>query len=186
VIVPGVRVGPITRSSTEADLRKAFGADAVKSKDIDIGEGVTQPGTVIYEGIAGKTLAVLWKENRLSAVVICYHEHSGKCLWRTSDGLGFGTTLRDLERRNGKPFELLGFHWDYSGSVTSWQDGKLAGFLKGPGRLTMMLNASAKAEAGLSQDEAQSVAGDKDFLSSHPVMQKLNPAIYSLQMVWPE
>ena len=43
LIVPGVRIGPITPSSTESELRKIFGAAAVRG-DVDIGEGVTEPG----------------------------------------------------------------------------------------------------------------------------------------------
>ncbi|GAB3898789.1 hypothetical protein [Spirosoma agri] len=31
-----------------------------------------------------------------------------------------------MEKRNGKPFRLWGFEWDYGGLVSNWQAGKLA------------------------------------------------------------
>ena len=44
IVEAGVRVGPITASSSAQDLRKAFGDAAVVDKEIDVGEEVTEPG----------------------------------------------------------------------------------------------------------------------------------------------
>jgi uncharacterized protein with HEPN domain len=183
LIVPGERVGPIIASTSEADLRKSFGAAAVLSKDIEIGEGVTEPGTVIYESSPDKALAVTWKDvsrMRPSEVIICYGEIQGNCLWRTADGIGIGTTLKDLERRNGGAFDLAGFGWDYAGRVTSWNGGKLSGM-----RLPMMLGPDSNALYALNEDEKMAVMGEQTVQSSHPLMQKLNPAVYSLQLLFP-
>ncbi len=93
LIVPGERVGPVTASSSEEELRKVLGTEAVKAKDIDIGEGITEPGTVIYEGISGTALALIWKDKsrtRPASIFICYPDAEANCLWRTSDGLGLG------------------------------------------------------------------------------------------------
>jgi hypothetical protein len=193
LIVPGVRVGPIKASSSEEDLRNSFGARAVTSKEIDVGEGMTEPGTVVYEGISGKALGVLWKDKlrtRPSVVFVCYGQirnlkRSGSCSWRTPDGISFGTTLDDLERRNGKPFRLLGFGWDYPGTVVSWEDGRLAKPLTGSGRLLVrLIPIVTRLPSGESSSEA--VMGDKEILSSFPLMQKLNPVVYSLQFEFPE
>jgi hypothetical protein len=35
------------------------------------------------------------------------------------------SALRQLRKLNGKPFVLLGIGWDYSGTVVSWEGGKL-------------------------------------------------------------
>jgi hypothetical protein len=179
IIEPGVRVGPITASTSAEDLRKAFGASAVVDKDIDIGEGTTEPGTDIYETIPGKRLAVLWKDpatrKNPSRVIVCYQLMQGDCMWRTSSGIGINTSLKDLERLNGRPFKLMGFGWDYSGTVSSWEGGTLAKALL----LRLMPD-----EAGANSEEYRTVLGESEFLSSDPAMQKLNPKVYSMDMVF--
>jgi len=179
VIVPSVRVGPITASSSEADLRKAFGAAWVVDKEIDFGEGMFDPGTLIYEKVPGKTLAIRWKDpaSRMAPewFSICYAQPGVDCGWRTADGIGTGTALKDLERRNGGSFTLAGFGWDYSGTVVDWEGGKLGVLKKGPGRLILRLDAPHASAA-----DYKAVRGDAIFSSSHPVMQKLNPRVYSM------
>jgi hypothetical protein len=177
IVEPGVRVGPITASSSADDLRKAFGDSAVAEKDIDVGEGITEPGMVIYEAIPAKRLAVLWKSKKPSKVIVCYQWLQGDCIWRTASGIGFNTTLKDLERLNGRPFKLLGFGWDRSGTVFSWEGGTLATLIKGG--LILQLNPD---EAGTGSDEYRNVLGEGEFLSSLPAMQKLNPTVNSMEL----
>jgi hypothetical protein len=179
IVEPGVRVGPITPSSSTQDLRKAFGASAVVDKDIDIGEGTNEPGTDIYESVPGKRLAVLWADpasrKHPSKVIICYQLPHGDCMWRTPDGIGMNTTLKDLERHNGRPFKLMGFGWDYSGRVSSWEGGNLVTLAKGG--LILQLNPD---EAGINSDDYRTVLGEGEFLSSLPAMQKLNPKVNAM------
>jgi hypothetical protein len=177
IVEPGVRAGPITASSSEDDLRRAFGDSAVADKDIDVGEGVTEPGTVIYGTTPAKRLAVLWKNKRPSRVIICYQWLQGDCMWRTTGGIGFHTSLKDLERLNGRPFKLFGFGWDRSGTVFSFEGGNLAALIKGG--LILQLNPD---EAGTGSDEYRNVLGEGEFLSSLPAMQKLNPTVNSMEL----
>jgi hypothetical protein len=181
VVEPGVRVGPITASSSALDLRKAFGDSNVADKDIDIGEGVTEPGTDIYETMPGKRLAVLWKDlatrKTPAKVIICYQWTQGDCMWRTSNGIGINSSLKDLERLNGRPFNLLGFGWDLAGTVFSWDSGNLASLIKGG-----LILRLTPGEAGTSSEEYQTVLGEGQFLSSLPAMQKLNPTAYQMEM----
>ncbi len=183
-IVPGVRVGPITASSTEGDLRKAFGSVAVVNKDVEIGEGVTEPGTVIDEKHPGRALAILWKDaskRKPATVIVCYLLEEGDCAWKTDSGIGMKTTLKELEARNGRPFILAGFGWDYAGTVSSWEGGTLTPLLKGPGRLTLRLTPTNAQNAKLTPKEFEAVGGEQLMSSRHPVMQKVNPQVYSIQ-----
>lgn len=175
IVEPGVRVGPITASSSVQDLRKAFGDSAVVDGDIDIGEGVTELGTVVDLG-PSKRLAVLWKapHKNPSKVIVCYEWSQGDCMWRTSSGIGMNTTLKDLEKLNGRPFKLLGFGWDLSGTVFSWEGGNLAASSKG---LILRLSPSQT-----DSEEYRTVLGDGEFLSSLPAMQKLNPTVYQMDL----
>lgn len=181
IVEPGVRVGPITASSSEQDLRKVFGDSAIADKDIDVGEGVTEAGTEIYGAIPAKRLAVLWRDpatrKNPSKVIVCYLWMQGDCMWRTSSGIGINTSLEDLERLNGRPFKLLGFGWDYSGTVSSFEGGNLAATIKGG--LILRLTPD---EAGTNSEEYGTVLGEGEFLSNLPAMQKLNPAVYQMDL----
>jgi hypothetical protein len=92
-------------------------------------------------------------------------------------GITIGTTLRELEKINGAPFQLAGFEWDYSGTVTSWGAGKLKDEFAGSYDVTIRLGGKLDS---LSEQESLSVLGDKDFPSNNGVMQKLNPRIYQI------
>src|SRR5580704_10709856 len=61
LIVPGLRVGPVSRASTEKSLLQSLGRDAVK-EDVNIGEGMTQPGLVIYKSDPRRRLDVVWTD----------------------------------------------------------------------------------------------------------------------------
>ena len=182
IVVPGQRVGPITGSSSAQDLRTAFGASVVADKDIELGEGMTEPGTVIYGAIQGQQLAVLWTDpatrRNPKTVIICYLQTEGECRWHTAEGIGMKTTLKDLERLNSRPFKLMGFGWDLSGTVSSWDSGNLAVLTKGPGRLILRLMPD---DAATASEEYRTVLGETEYLSSHPAMQKLNPVVYEME-----
>ena len=94
-----------------------------------------------------------------------------------------GTTLKELERLNGKPFELAGCCFDYGGSVVSFSDGKLASFVGGSGGLRLFLDVRTD---GLTRQEADAVTGDRTISSSHPVMQKINPRVWVMRLDFPE
>ena len=186
LIVPGLRVGPVTRTSTEAALRQSLGKDAVKG-DIEIGEGSTEPGLILFNNDPTRRLAVLWNEEKPAhpgAVVICYGEVEKPCKWHTASGITRGTTLKDLERRNGKPFKLTGFGWDLGGNITSFEGGQLERELRpGEGWLGLTLGPSAVT---LTEKEGAAIDGDKVLTSTHPVLQKSNPLVVSLTLQFAE
>ena len=74
---------------------------------------------------------------------------------------------------NGRPFTLLGFGWDYSGTVSSWRGGSLER-LNRKGRVVVRLTPRPGLEPG------RELSGDQEILSTHPGMQRLDPAIYDL------
>jgi hypothetical protein len=101
------------------------------------------------------------------------------------DGIRIGTTLKALERLNGRPFQLAGFDFDYSGTVTSWLGGRLE-TIGGPAcdikvRLQPVLPKSPSREQ-LAAGEA--TEGDRDFKSSDPNMQFLNPRVYEVLLIY--
>ena len=191
LIVPGLRVGPVTRTSTEAALLRTLGKAAVK-EDVEVGEGMTEPGLVIYKSDPTRTLAVVWGDDKPAhpaSVFICYDSAAARCRWHTASGIGTGTTLRDLERRNGKPFEMVVWGSDVGGNVTSFDGGKLEQELKSYGVLALNLAPHTDPQGEyipkLTSEEAEAVLGEKIVSSSHPVLQKLNPYVASMSLEFP-
>ena len=49
-----------------------------------------------------------------------------RSVWRRSDGIRLGLRANELQRMNGRPFELTGFYWDYGGTIMGFGGDKLA------------------------------------------------------------
>ena len=179
LIVPGKKVGPITPKTSEADLIQVYGKANVQSKDIEVGEGFTEPGTVIYPDDPSKTIQIIWKDqNRRQFPDSIRISSEKKSLWRTTQGISIGTTLKELEKINGKPFSLAGYGWDYGGTVLSWEKGRLENEFERNGRVILRL--SPRETSSVSEKEFQSVEGEKGFSSKNKVMQQLNPFVWEI------
>jgi len=126
LIVPGKRLGPITSNTTRADLVRLFGEANVRDQPVDSGEG-PEPATVVFPKRPSTALAVFWQNNQMDRVMLCHQHEAGPCKWHTADKVSLGTSLRQLEILNSRPFQIEGWGSDVSGNITSWQGGKLAG-----------------------------------------------------------
>jgi len=189
LIVPDLRVGPVTRMSTERELQKVFGRLAVKDK-IGVGEGVDEPGLVIYPGDPARRLEITWNDEQPphpAIIFICPGDDNRACRWHTASGISIGTTLRELERINGRPFEMVGWGSDVGGNVTSFQEGRLEKELNVALKLTLLprIDRNGDYVPKLSAREFSEVEGEKSLRSNHPVLQKLNPHVGALRLVFP-
>jgi hypothetical protein len=178
-ILPG-SAGPVTGKTSEAELVKELGPARVKQADIHVGEGFMEPGTLIDGNDPARALAILWRDPKTrlapSAVHICYGLRAGACLWRTDDGISNGTSLKKLEALHRRPFQLMGFAWDYEGTVMNWSGGALERWA-GTVRLFLRLRPDPERT---SWPEWRQVQGDREYSSAHPAMQKLNPTVYQM------
>jgi len=183
LIVPsgqGAIIGPHT---TRKDLVQAYGAANVVDQDVEVGEGETQPGTAIFPKDPGRLIEILWKDPEKKTIPASAQFSGAKSRWKTAHNISIGTSLKDLERLNGRPFMLAGFGWDYSGTVLSWENGSLAAdFAPAQGRVIIRLDSPI---SGSADKDVHQVLGDRDFPSNHPVMQKLNPIAYQIIVVFP-
>src|SRR5215831_8298187 len=139
LIVPGERVGAITRSSSEADLRKAYGDENVAETDLDISEGEPERGMVIFPNDPERRIQVLWIDRQVKAHPKWIQIDDRRTQWKTDDGITIGTSLSELEGMNGRPFMLTGFGWDYSGTVLNWNGGALEKLKGSWGRIILRL-----------------------------------------------
>jgi hypothetical protein len=163
--------GPITPQTSEADLRKRYGSNAVTPSRIELGEGLTAAGTVLFPGDSLRRLEIIWQDSthrRTPARVILRGTRSR---WGVGQGISLGSSLQELERLNGRPFTLAGFGWDYAGVVVDWNGGALDSLLTGV-KLYLNPGPAQHESAPYSQ-----VLGDRDYSSSLPAMQQLSPRV---------
>jgi len=183
-IVPRLRVGAITRSTSEAELKKIYGRRNVQSTKVSLGEGEYEPGTVIYPRDPFRRIEVVWKDARRKRYPQRIQLTGERSIWKTREGITLGTRLKELERINGRAFTLLGFSWDYEGTVISWEGGRLEREFGKDGR-AVLLRLSPQTGQGVSVEDEASVIGDNDFSSGNKVMQSINPKVYQLIIEFP-
>src|SRR5262245_35422460 len=172
---------PWASGATATTLRIAF-RDHVRAENIDIGEGEEAPGAVVYPDNPRQTVFVIWKDGagRRYPLSVEIRQQSQQV---TYGGIGIGTTLKALERLNGRPFELAGFDWDYSGTVISW----LGGRLESVGHSTCDLKVRVKPGPPIGNEQRAAIEatiGDGLFKSSDRNMQLLNPTVYEILLIY--
>ena len=111
-IVPGEHVGPLTPTTTHADLQVRLGSAAVTNDDIDIGEGQVQAGTVIHGGTEHELRAV-WRTPAREQLAWVHVVGSA---WQLPNGLSPGASFAAVQDHMGA-FTLNGFLGDTSGIV---------------------------------------------------------------------
>lgn len=166
-----------------AQLAERFGAANVTTADISIGEGDTEPGTVLFADRPEDRVEILWKDQSAQRRPRAVMVRADKSQWRTKGGLTPGMTLREVERLNRRPFRLLGFSWDYEGTVSTWSGGAAA---ESAGDKCTMRARLRPSPAGEPEEKwHRQVQGDREFSSGHPAMQALNPRVYEIWLEYP-
>ena len=174
-IRPETDAGPITRQTDESALIHVFGSANVKRERIQIGEGETVSGNVLFPADSARHLEIIWSDTvgrRFPQRLVLRGDSTR---WSVAQGITLGTTLEELEKLNGRPFTLAGFGWDYAGVITDWRGGRLATPLGCCVKLYVVPPASAQSDPAYS-----SVLGDKDYSSDLAAMRRLKPTVQTI------
>ena len=131
----------------------------------------TAPGTVLYPADSLRRMEILWRDTMTRQGPARLIIRGSRSRWEVGPALSLGTSLKDLERLNGRAFTLAGFGWDYAGVVTDWKGGALDSALAGV-KLYLDPGPAQYQSAAYSQ-----VLGDRDYSSALPAMQQLNPKV---------
>jgi hypothetical protein len=170
----------LDRQVSPALLARVFAPGQLRDGPVEVGEGETRPGTVIFPDDPRRRLGVVWKDRSgLQSKIWLMVE--GESRWRGYRDIGLGTDLRALERLNERPFALAGFAWDYGGTVVDWRGGRLDAIASPRCRLIVRL----EPPPGAPRDLVDQVIGDRDFPSDHPAMRALNPSAYQVILELP-
>ena len=181
-IEPGVSVGDINAETAESDLVRLYGEANVAQQKVDLGEGLTDIGTVIFPSDPSRRADILWQDETRrfpDSVSIT----GGNSRWTLPKKVTLGISLKELESLNARAFTLYGFGWDYGGTVASWQGGALADAFGGDEHVLLRLDADT---SGLEEEDLHSVLGDVEYASDSPVMQQLNPVLREIIVMFPE
>lgn len=120
---------------TLATAQARLGAGNVVAETLDGAEGETFPGWVLYPDDPTRRIEVFLDDANAHPTAL--RVFAEETVWRRADGIGIGTTTAELQKRNGKPFEFLGFDWDYGGAITDWHGGALASVKSDGSALTL-------------------------------------------------
>jgi hypothetical protein len=184
LIVPGQRVGPVTANTTRADLDAIFGKENVQERNLERNGG-PEAATVVFPTDPSAALAITWDRERPSAIRICFGTQSGPCRWRTASGIRIGMSLRELDRLNGKSFQVDGFNLE-QGKVSSWRHGALEEDPAACGHLVVGLAPAAMIDGrSMSKDESglwKQLQGEKPYSSSYLPLQELNTTVSALTL----
>jgi hypothetical protein len=175
--------GPINAHTTRNDLVRTYGAANVEDQDVDVGEGETVHGTALFPNDPGRFIQIIWGDAEKKAAPKTLTIRGNKSRWKTLHDISLGTSLKQLEQLNGKPFHMSGYGWDYEGTIMSWDNGTLARDLGEAsrehgeqGRIILRLTCGTTGTEPL---------GDRDFTSSDPILQKANPCVGEMVWVFP-
>lgn len=167
-IIPGERVGPILAEDSEQSIINRIGGQNVERGEYSIGEGEMITVTYVYPGTE-KELILLWLEEdftNLHSIILA----KANSPWKTADGLQIGSSLKEVEKINGKAFQMSGFQWDYAGTTTTWQNGNLSG------KIQIVFDEPSRVH--------KSLIGDHSIASDDSRMRRANPTVREIKVLF--
>jgi hypothetical protein len=175
--------GPFARNADERTLARFFGAENVERANIPVGEGNTEPGTVIFAKDPEKRIDILWHGAyaRPNVVIIRNGSTWPVAVSGLDKPVANGATLTEIEAMNGKPFTLTGFGWDLGGYSNSWDGGRLD---KPVGGCNLSLRFDPAKDAP--GDALDKVNGDVEFLSTDSAVRQVKPVVVEIELGWPQ
>lgn len=131
-ILPGQRVGEITKTTTFAKLKQVYGGGKLKNEQVKLDGGKVFFTTTFFENEPNEFI-VYWNDSitQKDPVMIKITGSGGN--WATTNGVRVGASLEYLLAMNGKDFYFLGFDDNAYGGVhngkVQWNGGKGGNYL---------------------------------------------------------
>ncbi len=169
-LVPGERVGPISKNTSRADLAALYGEAALEDMQIPVGEGFSEAGTVVNGG-SDRAFSIIWTDATRTRPLLA--KDFGPA-WQTAEGLRVGLPWAAVQSRLGN-FKIYGFGWDYGGTVVL-EGSALSQYY---GLLLIRMEPSPSA-AQAHPEALRAVSGDRLFESNNPNLAIVEPSISNL------
>lgn len=173
-IIPGQRVGMMTRQTTRRDLTQIFGESQLRDRQIPGPEGMGTLEITEVQLTDGRSLSVVWTDaTRTQPARV---QNLGTA-WKTPEGIGIGTSLAELRQQLGE-FNLYGLAWDYGGTVIL-EGTRLSRY---QGQLSLQLDPDPDAVTRFPKDY-RAVSGDGQFSSTNPHWQPLGMHVGQITVI---
>lgn len=127
VVVPGIKVGPIRKNTSQEDIVEIYGGTQVGLSTVKTPEG-DEDCTVIFPGEPSE-LRITWKNAERTQIKAVYIDKR-ESTWFTREGLGVGLPLTEIAKVNQHPFSFYGLDWQYGGVIESWKSGSMSKYKK--------------------------------------------------------
>lgn len=163
--------------TSEARLKEVYGAENVRTGDMDGPEGTTMLGTQVFPDDPAKRMVfVWWNEEDLTDVSYIELPPTD-----TVAGLKVGMSVKEVEAINGEPFTMTGFWWDYGG-FAGFQSGKLA---EVPGDCHVQVSFNPTNTDYPAGTDIEPVSGDREVPSTEPLLERLDVRLESITIGYP-
>ena len=176
--VPGERFGPFVAGMDTAEMKRVLGPEHFTDVFIHLGEGQQFDGLALYPDRDARVEIIPSPEDLpadIEPTVDLIVRDPGSP-WQMADtGIGIGSSLRELERVNGKPFKFQGFDWDYSGQVYDWNGGRLEG-------LGVQLGYEIRSQYGDAVYQLLNVWGDAEVSSDDGIGEWLDVRVREIRV----
>jgi len=160
-IIPNERVGLITSSTTKSALNKLYDKGNIREYVVFSYEGFDIKGTEVIFDNTADNITIEWNDGNLTPKIIRIKNPNSN--WKTKEGVGIGSTIKEVEKANGKPFTIYGYEIDayLAGTVKNWNSGNLQG-----------LNLQFKITKEIPVEVYMEMIGDRGILSNNPLLEK--------------
>jgi hypothetical protein len=170
----------IHSTDDEAELVRRYGAANVWRDSIALGEGENTLGTLLFRDDTLRRLEIMWQDTAAFRRPARVRISTEQTRWAAAPGVSLRTTLAELERLNGRPFTLLGFGWDYAGTVVDWEHGRLDSLWHTKGDPEALVGVRLAPTASVDDSIAMKTLGDKPYKSNDPNIVALKPVVTDL------
>jgi len=170
VVIPGERVGPVTASTSRTDLVSLYGEDRLQDAPVPMGEGFTEPGTVVDLG-PDWHFSVVWRDTSQTQPLLIKDFGPG---WRTPEGLGVNAPYSVVQEALGN-FQLYGFAWDYGGTIVL-ENSQLDQY---HGQLLLRVSPSLEA-MDTHANAYEAVMGEELYASTNDHFSQLDLTVYEM------
>ena len=160
-IIPNESVGLITSSTTKSALNKLYDKGNIRETVVFSYEGFDIKGTEVIFDNTADNITIEWNDGNLTPKIIRIKNLNSN--WKTKEGVGIGSTIKEVEKANGKPFTIYGYEIDkyLEGTVKNWNSGNLQG-----------LNLQFKITKEIPVEVFMKMMGDRGILSNNPLLEK--------------
>ncbi len=157
VVVPGVKVGPITKKTSQEALLTLYGGTQVALGVVTTPSG-QEECTIIFPGEPSE-LKITWEDAERTKIKAIYFDRR-ESTWFTREGVGVGLPLTELTKANKAAIAFYGFNWDYAGTIESWKNGSMGKYKKsfygvlGPAKSNFSIPSGYQGDRLISSNEA--------------------------------